>query len=61
MWEPSKTWSKYRFGVRCSLPAGGPSVASLTVFIFAHYTLTRVKAIQAPSIQTDRFMASNQG
>ena len=61
MRDPLRTSSKYRSGVRCSLPAGSASVASLTASIFAHYTLTRVKAIRAPSMQIDRFMASSRG
>ena len=60
MRDPSRTSSKYSSGVRCSLPTGGPSVTSLTAFIFAHYTLTRAKAIRAPSMQTDHFMASSR-
>ena len=61
MWYPFRTFSKYRSGVRCSLPAGDPSVTSLTASIFAHYTLTREKAIRAPSMQTDRFTALAEG
>ena len=61
MWDPFRTSSKYHSGMRCSLHADGPSVASLTASIFARYTLTRVKAIHAPSMQTGRLMASNRG
>ena len=57
MRDPFRTSSKYYSGVRCSLPAGGPSVASLTASILAHCTLTRAKAIRAPSIQAGCFTA----
>ena len=61
MRDPSRTSLKYHSGVRCSLPAGGPSVAILVAFIFAHCTLTRAKAISTPSMQTDHLMASSRG
>ena len=41
--------------------ASGPSAVSLTAFIFAHCTLTRAKAIRAPSMQTDCLITSRRG
>ena len=32
--DPLRTSSKYLSGMRCSLPAGGPSVATFTASIF---------------------------
>uniref|UniRef100_R7W1M3 1-phosphatidylinositol-4-phosphate 5-kinase n=1 Tax=Aegilops tauschii TaxID=37682 RepID=R7W1M3_AEGTA len=52
--DPSRTSSKYRSGVRCSLPSGGLLVTSLTASIIAHHTLTLAKAMRAPSMQTKK-------
>ena len=58
--DPSRTSAKYRSGVRCSLPSGGPLVTS-TASIFAHHILQRAKAMRAPSIQAERLTTSSRG
>src|SRR4051812_27859314 len=58
--DPSMTSAKYRSGVRCSLPSGGPLATSMA-FIFAHHILQRAKAIRAPSIQAERLTTSSRG
>ncbi len=58
--DPSRTSAKYRSGVRCSLPSGGPLATSMAS-IFAHHILQRAKAMQAPSMQTDRLTTSSRG